>query len=293
MPEFISKLQYKTYEKGEYSDEKARSLEETFKLIRDFPWDQQRGADVQLTGPSVAIQDEYLNYLKVGLYFNGKFCLYYFDANHHLYEYHTDNLDEACKQVDDFFNSQLDTGKFEKKLLSVGSKSHFETACFEYRVNKTKVVLTIFFISVLFLFVASVTVIMPKLPGPAALIVVPYLFIDFIYLSAMVLYIRVFLRSKDMYLQISSGNDGFRFGLNQDAAENYDKKNIARINIYGSSRNASGLKIIESEFNDGTSIRFSGSLIDDITFAGKFHGVDVNRITMMSKVWVRLWNFGK
>jgi hypothetical protein len=37
MLEFISKLQYKTYEKGEFSDENRRSLEETLQLIKDFP----------------------------------------------------------------------------------------------------------------------------------------------------------------------------------------------------------------------------------------------------------------
>jgi hypothetical protein len=57
MAEFISKLQYKTYEKGEFSDEKARSLEETIQLIKNFPWEEQRGGDVQLTGPSVTIQN--------------------------------------------------------------------------------------------------------------------------------------------------------------------------------------------------------------------------------------------
>jgi hypothetical protein len=77
MPEFISKIQYKTYEKGEFSDEKVRNVEETLSLIKEFPWNEQRGVDVQPTGPSVTIQDEYVNYLKVGLYFNGKFCLYY------------------------------------------------------------------------------------------------------------------------------------------------------------------------------------------------------------------------
>ena len=54
MPEFISKLQHKTYEKGEFSDEKVRSLDETIKLIKTFPWDAERTlTDVQLTGSSV------------------------------------------------------------------------------------------------------------------------------------------------------------------------------------------------------------------------------------------------
>ena len=64
MPDFISKLQYKNYEKGEFSDEKVRGLDETIQLIKNFPWTKQRGVDVQLTGPSVTIQNEYAEYLK-------------------------------------------------------------------------------------------------------------------------------------------------------------------------------------------------------------------------------------
>jgi hypothetical protein len=88
MPEFISKLQHNTYEKGEFSDEQPRDLEETINLIKDFPWDAERTlTDIQLTGPSVTILDNDLNYLKLGLYFGGKFCVYYLDKDNHLYEY--------------------------------------------------------------------------------------------------------------------------------------------------------------------------------------------------------------
>jgi hypothetical protein len=85
MPAFISKVQHKTYEKGEFTDEKERSLAETISLINDFPWDKERPlTDIQLTGPSVTICDEDVNYLKVGLYFNGKYCLYFLGGDNHL-----------------------------------------------------------------------------------------------------------------------------------------------------------------------------------------------------------------
>jgi lipase chaperone LimK len=54
MPEFISKVQHKTYEKGEFSDEKVRTLQETIELIKAFPYDDERAlTSVELTGPSV------------------------------------------------------------------------------------------------------------------------------------------------------------------------------------------------------------------------------------------------
>ena len=137
MPEFISKLQHKTYEKGEFSDEKVRSLDETIKLIKTFPWDAERTlTDVQLTGPSVTIRDEDINYLKVGLYFNGKYCLYYLDSDNHLYEYHAPDIDDACIKVADFFNASLDLQKFEKHFLNVGNKAYFDTNYFEYRESR-------------------------------------------------------------------------------------------------------------------------------------------------------------
>ncbi|QEC79944.1 hypothetical protein [Mucilaginibacter ginsenosidivorax] len=85
MPQFISKLQRNTYEKGEFSDEQPRNLDETIQLIKDFPWDLERPlTDIQLTGPSVTIQDAELNYLKLGLYFGGKFCVYYLDKDNQI-----------------------------------------------------------------------------------------------------------------------------------------------------------------------------------------------------------------
>ncbi|SDH12403.1 hypothetical protein ACRQ5D_22375 [Mucilaginibacter sp. P25] len=109
MLQLISKLQHNTYKKGEYSDEEYRNLDDTIQLIKDFPWDAERAlTDIQLTGPSVTIQDNDLNYLKLGLYFNSKFCVYYLDIDNHLYEYHAPNVEEACNLVKDFFGQALE-----------------------------------------------------------------------------------------------------------------------------------------------------------------------------------------
>src|SRR5579875_2557486 len=136
MADYISKVQHKTYEKGEFSEEKARTLADTIELIRSFPWDQERPlTSVELTGPSITIQDEDVNWLKVGLYFNGKFCLYYLDNNNHLYEYHAPNLDDAINMVTDFFNKQLVLQKFEKHFFSVNKRHYFSTGLFYYHIG--------------------------------------------------------------------------------------------------------------------------------------------------------------
>lgn len=37
MLQLTSKIQHNTYEKGEFSDEQPRDLDETIRLIKDFP----------------------------------------------------------------------------------------------------------------------------------------------------------------------------------------------------------------------------------------------------------------
>src|SRR6516225_4078983 len=103
MPEFISKLQYKTSEKGEYSDEKARSLEETIELVKSFPWAREQYADVSVTGPSITIQDYNGNFLKAGIYFGGRHSLYYMDNKHRYYVLMNVTIDVVFGKVNDFF----------------------------------------------------------------------------------------------------------------------------------------------------------------------------------------------
>src|ERR1700760_3863791 len=130
MTNLISKLQYKYYEKGEFTEQKARSLDETIELIKTYPWDKQRGQDIQITCPSVTILDENGNYLKMGVYFSGKYCFYYLDADHHLYEHPVATVDEALLIVNNFFAGTLDLEKFERNHTVFNVISHFETGSF-------------------------------------------------------------------------------------------------------------------------------------------------------------------
>src|ERR1700740_3678003 len=178
MPEFISKLQHKTYEKGEFSDEKSRGLDETIELVKNFPWDSERTlTDIQLTGPSITIQDEYVNYLKVGLYFNGKFCLYYLDNENHLYEYHAADITEACKTLADFFEGKLDLGKFDKHFFNIGNEPHFLTSSFEYRFTFKKIARFTLPAGIGFIAIPIVILISTQASRQAALGVAVFLFI--------------------------------------------------------------------------------------------------------------------
>jgi hypothetical protein len=271
MPQFISKLQYKTYEKGEFSDEKPRSLDETLQLIKDFPWDKQRGVDIQPTGPSVTIQDEYVNYLKIGLYFNGKFCLYYLDNDNHLYEYHTDNLNDASQLVKDFFSLALDLSKFEKHFFNVGNQKHFATQYFEYRIKPLRVLILTSFLLIMvtmFLFFSIAAII--KVDVFYVILLMTSVLGLFTYLLFRIYYNA--FRNRNNYLQISKGNDVFSFGYNENYVTTYNKKDIDTITACEpkGNRNPNNVSVYEITFKDGTSLKFSNMLIADSVLRSKF-----------------------
>ncbi|WP_114937601.1 hypothetical protein [Mucilaginibacter endophyticus] len=266
MLQLISKLQHNTYEKGEYSDEQARNIEETINLIKDFPWDTERAlTDIQLTGPSVTIQDSDLNYLKLGLYFNGKFCLYYLDSQNHLYEYHASTIDEAYNLVRDFFEQKLDIKQFDKHLFNIGNKPHFITNDFVYRVKPSKIVLTVALISsfvvssIYFRAIAGQS----STPHPAGVI---FLFAAIIgvFIGGLVF---IFTPGKKQYLQISRGNNLFSYGYDEKHIILYDKLNIQEISYYVSNKGwVSDLKIT---FKNGSYIQ-PENLINAQTLLRKF-----------------------
>jgi hypothetical protein len=294
MPEFISKLQYKIYEKGEFSDEKARTLEETLDLIKKFPWVQQRGADVQLTGPSVTIQNEYVEYLKLGLFFNGKFCLYYYDRNNHLFELHVPTLEDACHVVTDFFNGLSIEEKFDKHLFNIGAKGHFETAAFEYRVHKLATSLYFLLIALLSCIALLATVAFFKMDNAPIPLLVLDIFLDILCLQSFYFMVRLYLKSKDMYLQLSTGSLDFQFGDNEQSVITYHKKDIAAINVYGgTSRSSKLFKVMEIIFNNGSKTIFSGSLINPDSFVLKFPGLEIYYVTKSSAIWKMIWKFSK
>ena len=74
-----AKLQFNTFETGEFTEEKERTFEEVVALIRNFPWeDQTEILRVGLTNPSVTLDRNRKSFLKLLPYFHGKYALFYF-----------------------------------------------------------------------------------------------------------------------------------------------------------------------------------------------------------------------
>jgi len=263
MPEFISKLQHNTYEKGEFTDEEVRDVEETLHLVRTFPYDRERtGTDIQLTGPSVTIQDEYVNYLKVGLYFNGKLCIYYLDRDNHLYEYHAADVDDAANMVKDYFTGQLNLQKFDRHLFNIGNRPHFVTNHFEYRIKFWPY----FLFASLLLLLLIILVSMIISSRSVALSLFPM--IIFLVITICAIYYNIFI-NKDTYLQISKGSDTFLFGNSESDAKTYNKADILKFEI-GESRNQDLLGIYELYLKNGEVLRISSLLIKRYDLLKKF-----------------------
>lgn len=273
-----SKLQHNTYEKGEYSDEQHRSLDETIQLIKAFPWDAERAlTDIQLTGPSVTIQDNDLNYLKLGLYFNGKFCVYYLDSGNHLYEYHAETINEACELVKDFFEQTLNLKPFDKHLFNIGNKPHFVSSDFIYRVNPLRVIASVAMLSIYALFIIYNIIAGNFNPTNKAIPVVALLFIVLIGLFIGYL-VFIAMGGRNQYLQISRGNNHFSYGIDSQHIVTYNKADIEEI-VYTQGRNMSDIKI---RFKNGEVIKPT-MLIKDYDLIQKFPEKSGVKITYIRK----------
>src|ERR1700750_2717214 len=106
MKELISKIQYKNFEPGEFIEEKNRTYEETIQLIEDFSWNEQRDHIViDLTNPSITIEGENNDYLKLAVFFNAKFVLHYLSNEKILFTKSFTDFRESYKYIHGFFES--------------------------------------------------------------------------------------------------------------------------------------------------------------------------------------------
>ncbi|PTQ97932.1 hypothetical protein C8P68_10391 [Mucilaginibacter yixingensis] len=274
-----SKIQYKNYEKGEFSDEQDRSLEETLELIKSFPWDAQRGVDVQASGPGIVINGPADDYLKVSVYFNEKYTVYYLDRSGHLYEFHTSDLDIADQKVADFFHDQLSLSDFEKHFFNAGYRSHFVNKTFWYKVNKFREISRMLsLIPFLLIWVSMLMVFSINWPVWSLLFfsLLTFLLLPLFLYSAFSIF-KVYRWSKNMSLWLVQGSDVIIFD-NGVGSQSYLKSDICKVNMYGPpvvSRGTVLTTIMEVIFTDSNTIKFPGMVLDPVLFITKI-GKQVN-----------------
>jgi len=274
MPEFISKLQYKTCEHGEYYEEKARTLDETIHLINNFPWAREQYAQLGVTGPSITIRDPHGNYLKVGIYYGGKYSLYYLDAKKTYYERRNLRMDIVYNCVKALFAGNVNLQEFSNPKWSTVQyliNRDFLTKTFEYLLRFWEIVLMSIFWLIYFIFFLIVSMIFilekPFEPFTLILLICPLLIGFPIYHIFSRLYPK-----REQYIKIARGTDSFLFGDKADEVKSYNKNDIEKVVHYidNSSRSPNMFELLEIIFKDGSSIKFSNALISDITLRSKF-----------------------
>lgn len=235
----ITKIQYRNYEPGEFSDSKARTYEDTILLIENFPWQQQREhLIVSPTGPSITIESGLGEYLKLALYYEGKFVLYYLDATGHLYTKSFPAYRESFPWIQSFFEQRFTTDDLKlEQHWPHGKLIHFRDMDFSYSPKILGILTSIALFAVLCLFLLTSTfglLLTTVLPKPQIYIVPPIFFLLLsLLLVRMALFINYYLVARDRSLVLSRGNDIFYYGPAGNL-QRFDKKDIREIVVYGS-----------------------------------------------------------
>lgn len=274
--ELISKVQYKTCEKGEFHQIAQRSYEQTRALLYNFPWDDERHlTSVELTCPSVSVEHPDGTYLKVGPYFSGKFVLYYLNPRKTVCFKAVNTLDEAEDAIEQFFKQYGVLTDYAKYGFVINPSAHFITNTFEYTVNR-QATKTFFRGPV---FTALICLIMwvgmffgPNggwnLGFPIAMVLILFLmFGPLIYL-----YLSYRWSDEDQYLQISKGCDQFSFGPLEKPMV-YNKDDVDRIIVFGNRNQRNpweSAKVFQIIFKNGEQIQFTSLLISASTLRMKF-----------------------
>lgn len=265
----ITKIQYRNCEPGEFTAETERSCEETIRLIEAFPWGEQRDhLVISITNPSVTIQTPGGDYLKLALYYRGKYVLYYFNNRQQLYTRSFPNYQEAYPFVRSIFSTvSFDpTGFHQENIWGRHISIHFITKDFTFHIAPQPTLTyacigllgTVLFIYQFF-FMANV-----KTPRSSAQVFawIFSLILTFLWLQLIALFINHYRSAWKKVLILSKGNDIFYYG-NQNAPERYDKNEILDVITYGGESRYGGetthskLTRVEIYFKRGTIINIS------------------------------------
>ncbi len=286
MQQLISKVQYNNFEAGEFIDIKERNYEELIELIERFPWKKQReNFAVSLTNPSITIEGTNNDYLKIALYYNGKYVIYYLEDNGTLFTKSFEQLESIYEYVKAYFEkNNVNTTGFKKTTSSLSKIIiNFRTQDFVYTFsynNRLKL------FSYFYMFIGGIlTLFILQAPITSHNFILKIFFNIFFCASAVYLIgypiltlYNHYIYSKNKILIISKANPIFYFG-NLDNPKAYNKNDI--VQIFSNNRyrdNGTKLKI---EFNNQETIEFSLLLLAPIDLEyTKFHGCTIIKKNM-------------
>ncbi len=284
MESLISKIQYDNFEAGEFVDIKERTYNEVIELIQNFPWNKQREhLVVSLTNPSITIEGNNNDYLKLALSYNQKYVLYYLSDDGTLYTKSFEQLESTFNYIEQFFEkTDFDTTGFKKTSSSFNEMiGHFRTDDFNYVMTNKNIQKLFFKYFIAFIYGFGVLLLLYNdshsiylndrvaflkiLVGGSAFLLIgfPILF-----------FYNHYKHSKNKLLIVSKGNPIFYYG-NIDAPIEYNKNDILQIFINNSrSSSESTFKI---EFKNGQSIQISLLLLANFYVQVKFSDIPIIR----------------
>jgi len=294
MTKLISKVQYKNFEPGEFTDVKERNYEETIEIIERFPWNNQRDKIIiDLTNPSVTIEGNNKDFLKFALFFNQKYVLHYFDETQTLFTRSFINLKDGYEYIKNYFEQpKFDTTEFKKETTWLQHNlKHFVTQDFRYAVTPKSVNNYLLSTSgmnfclsiVLLIFVISKGLNLINVIGLIMLLLAMFLIGGGLHL---ILFFNYYNYVKNKILIMSKGNDNFYFGDRGNLLK-YDKKDILQyttIRSHGSRNQFNGFAIVEIEFKNGTMLKIPNLLVDYREMEQKlfeYPRIDVNRFPFL------------
>lgn len=238
MYELVSKIQYKDFEAGEFVESQKRSFEETIDLITKFPWNKQREKIViDLTNPSITIEGNSKDYLKLGVFFNGKYVLHYFNSEQVLYTKSFQSLEDSFKYWKDFFSPCFAPTDFKKEYTwLMHNLKHFISRRFHYQLSTKSVrkylLATCGLYLAFSLFIISGNVIVGLKSSDVGLLMIFELpFIVFIGGGIhLIFFFNYYFYAKGKLFIMSKGNDIFYYG-DTVSPTMYRKEDIVNITI--------------------------------------------------------------
>ncbi len=294
MIKLITKFQYVNFEPGEFIEVQERAYDEVVELIENYPWNKQRDKIViELTNPSITIEGKNKDFLKLALFFNQKYVLYYFDETKNLYTKSFYNLKDSFVYIKKIFNElKFDTTDFKRELTWFQNNlKHFVTKDFRYVLTRKSISNYIlstsgmnFFLSIFVLFIFLLKGVNSiNLLGSIVILAVIFLIGGGVHL---IIFFNYYRYIKDKILIMSKGNEIFYFG-NIDTLTKYNKSDILQyytIRSRGSRNLFSGFAIIKIEFKNGTVIKIPNLLIDYLEMEQKLFEcprVEVNKLPLL------------
>ncbi len=282
MTQLVSKVQYRNFETGEFEDERERNFEGTIDLIEKFSWDEQRKKiKISLTNPSITITGKNGDHMKVAVFYNQKYVLYYYNKKQELFTKSFIDIKSSFDDIRNFFDLPMfDAAGFHKeKTWFQHNLKHFVTKDFHYLVTPVSIQKYLCKTSGVN-FLTSAVLIILMVVKLHSLSIIPILFtLVIMFLIGggvnLIFFFNYYNHLKGKMLIMSKGNNNFFFGSKENPVM-FHKDNIlfyTTIKVRSGRSLLSAFSIVEIEMMDGTCLKIPNLLVDQYELENKLSGI--------------------